>query len=254
MASTRLVRDGRRGPAPRQAAAAPVGVHGPGRRGRGGRDDERQRRRVLRAAVPAARGRPAGGPRAGHHGDGPGGQPARCCSPPPGCRPCTRTARWRWPGRRPPRARRWACPRSRPSRSRRSARPWTSCCSRATGWAAGRTSWPGPSGPGRPGAKGLIVTLDWVFDSRRDWGSPWIPEHLDLEAMVRHVPQVVVRPGYLARWLPQRVAARPGRAQPRRPRRARSPVSSAPTASGWARPRRPGRTWPGCGSSGAARS
>ena len=22
--------------------------------------------------------------------------------------------------------------------------------------------------------KGLIVTLDWVFDSRRDWGSPWI--------------------------------------------------------------------------------
>jgi L-lactate dehydrogenase (cytochrome) len=51
------------------------------------------------------------------------------------------------------------------------------------------------------GAKGLIVTLDWVFDSRRDWGSPWIPEHLNLEAMVRHIPQVAVRPGYLARWL-----------------------------------------------------
>ncbi len=51
------------------------------------------------------------------------------------------------------------------------------------------------------GAKGLIVTLDWVFNSRRDWGSPWIPEHLDLQAMVRHVPQVVVRPGYLARWI-----------------------------------------------------
>ncbi len=51
------------------------------------------------------------------------------------------------------------------------------------------------------GAKGLILTLDWVFDSRRDWGSPWIPEHLDLEAMVRHLPQVLVRPGYLARWL-----------------------------------------------------
>jgi L-lactate dehydrogenase (cytochrome) len=51
------------------------------------------------------------------------------------------------------------------------------------------------------GAKGLIVTLDWVFDSRRDWGSPWIPEHLDLAAMVRHVPQVMIRPVYLARWL-----------------------------------------------------
>ena len=51
------------------------------------------------------------------------------------------------------------------------------------------------------GAKGLIVTLDWVFDSRRDWGSPWIPEHLNLEAMVRHIPQVVIRPAYLARWI-----------------------------------------------------
>jgi pre-mycofactocin synthase len=51
------------------------------------------------------------------------------------------------------------------------------------------------------GAKGLIVTLDWVFDTRRDWGSPWIPEHLNIQAMVRHVPQVMVRPGYLARWL-----------------------------------------------------
>ena len=51
------------------------------------------------------------------------------------------------------------------------------------------------------GAKGLIVTLDWVFDSRRDWGSPWIPEHLNLEAMVRHFPQVAIRPAYLARWI-----------------------------------------------------
>jgi L-lactate dehydrogenase (cytochrome) len=51
------------------------------------------------------------------------------------------------------------------------------------------------------GAKGLIVTLDWVFDSRRDWGSPWIPEHLNLEAMVRHIPQVAIRPAYLARWI-----------------------------------------------------
>ena len=51
------------------------------------------------------------------------------------------------------------------------------------------------------GAKGLILTLDWVFDSRRDWGSPWIPEHLDIQAMVRHAPQVAVRPVYLARWI-----------------------------------------------------
>jgi Bacterial regulatory proteins, tetR family len=43
------------------------------------------------------------------------------------------------------------------------------------------------------GAKGLIVTLDWVFDSRRDWGSPWIPETFDFKAMMRYAPQVAVR-------------------------------------------------------------
>jgi L-lactate dehydrogenase (cytochrome) len=51
------------------------------------------------------------------------------------------------------------------------------------------------------GAKGLIVTLDWVFDSRRDWGSPWIPETFDFKAMMRYAPQVAVRPSYLIRWL-----------------------------------------------------
>jgi L-lactate dehydrogenase (cytochrome) len=51
------------------------------------------------------------------------------------------------------------------------------------------------------GAKGLIVTLEWVFDSRRDWGSPWIPENLDVKAMLRYAPQVALKPSYLARWV-----------------------------------------------------
>jgi L-lactate dehydrogenase (cytochrome) len=51
------------------------------------------------------------------------------------------------------------------------------------------------------GATGLIVTLDWVFDSRRDWGSPWIPERLNLAAMLRYAPQVAAKPAYLARWV-----------------------------------------------------
>jgi pre-mycofactocin synthase len=51
------------------------------------------------------------------------------------------------------------------------------------------------------GAKGLIITLDWVFDSRRDWGSPFIPEKLDLKAMARYAPQVAIKPGYLLQWL-----------------------------------------------------
>ena len=47
------------------------------------------------------------------------------------------------------------------------------------------------------GAKGLILTLDWSFSHSRDWGSPWIPEQIDLNAMVRLAPEVLMRP----RWL-----------------------------------------------------
>ncbi len=54
------------------------------------------------------------------------------------------------------------------------------------------------------GATALVVTLDWVFDSRRDWGSPWIPEKVALRAMARYAPQVAVKPTYMARWIRQR--------------------------------------------------
>jgi L-lactate dehydrogenase (cytochrome) len=47
------------------------------------------------------------------------------------------------------------------------------------------------------GAKGLIVTLDWTFAHRRDWGSPAIPERLDMRALARLAPEAIVRP----RWL-----------------------------------------------------
>jgi heme/flavin dehydrogenase (mycofactocin system) len=52
----------------------------------------------------------------------------------------------------------------------------------------------------RAGAAGLIVTLDWSFSHARDWGSPFIPERVDLKAMTRYAPDVVRRPGWLARW------------------------------------------------------
>ncbi len=51
------------------------------------------------------------------------------------------------------------------------------------------------------GAKGLIVTLDWTFAHRRDWGSPPIPEVLDLRAMVRFAPEGIVRPRWLIDFL-----------------------------------------------------
>jgi pre-mycofactocin synthase len=50
------------------------------------------------------------------------------------------------------------------------------------------------------GARGLIVTLDWTFSHSRDWGSPWIPEKIDLRAMARLAPEVLVRPAWLAEW------------------------------------------------------
>jgi L-lactate dehydrogenase (cytochrome) len=51
------------------------------------------------------------------------------------------------------------------------------------------------------GAKGLIVTLDWSFASRRDWGAPPIPEKIDLRNAVRFAPEVLARPRWLAAYL-----------------------------------------------------
>jgi L-lactate dehydrogenase (cytochrome)/glycolate oxidase len=48
------------------------------------------------------------------------------------------------------------------------------------------------------GAVGLTVTLDWSFSMGRDWGSPAIPERIDLRAMIRHAPEALARPRWLA--------------------------------------------------------
>jgi len=53
----------------------------------------------------------------------------------------------------------------------------------------------------KAGAKALIVTLDWSFATRRDWGSPPIPEKLDLKAMLRFAPEGIVRPKWLLEFL-----------------------------------------------------
>ena len=47
------------------------------------------------------------------------------------------------------------------------------------------------------GATGLIMTLDWSFSHGRDWGSPAIPEKMDLKAMVRFGPEAITRPKWL---------------------------------------------------------
>ena len=49
------------------------------------------------------------------------------------------------------------------------------------------------------GAVGLIATLDWSFSMGRDWGSPEIPETVDLKTMIRLAPSVVTK----GRWMRQ---------------------------------------------------
>jgi pre-mycofactocin synthase len=51
------------------------------------------------------------------------------------------------------------------------------------------------------GAAGLIVTLDWTFAHRRDWGSPAIPERYDLQALRALAPQAIARPRWLIDFL-----------------------------------------------------
>jgi pre-mycofactocin synthase len=47
------------------------------------------------------------------------------------------------------------------------------------------------------GAKGIILTLDWTFAHRRDWGSPAIPDGYDIKTLLKHAPEAIIRP----RWL-----------------------------------------------------
>ena len=54
------------------------------------------------------------------------------------------------------------------------------------------------------GARGIIATLDWSFSHGRDWGSPAIPERIDLRTMLRYAPQAVRRPRWLLAYAKQR--------------------------------------------------
>jgi pre-mycofactocin synthase len=50
----------------------------------------------------------------------------------------------------------------------------------------------------KSGAVGLILTADWTFSHSRDWGSPQIPDKIDLRTALRHAPEVLRRPQWLA--------------------------------------------------------
>ena len=72
------------------------------------------------------------------------------------------------------------------------------------------------------GAVGMILTLDWSFVHSRDWGSPSIPEAVDLKTMIVHAPEVILRPRWLLDWL--RSGAIPQLGVPNFPTSATDPV------------------------------
>jgi L-lactate dehydrogenase (cytochrome) len=51
------------------------------------------------------------------------------------------------------------------------------------------------------GAVGLIITLDWSFSHGRDWGSPNIPQQIDLKTAIRFAPEALTHPRWLANFL-----------------------------------------------------
>ncbi|MGB6453645.1 MAG: pre-mycofactocin synthase MftD [Streptosporangiaceae bacterium] len=53
----------------------------------------------------------------------------------------------------------------------------------------------------KAGAVGLILTADWTFSHSRDWGSPQIPDKIDLRAALRHGPESLLRPRWLYSYL-----------------------------------------------------
>lgn len=51
------------------------------------------------------------------------------------------------------------------------------------------------------GVGGAILTLDWSFSDGRDWGSPVIPEKVDLKTMIQHAPDALRHPRWLMEFL-----------------------------------------------------
>ena len=64
------------------------------------------------------------------------------------------------------------------------------------------------------GAVGMIATTDWSFSHGRDWGSPKIPEQMNLRTMLRMSPEVITKPRWLWSFGKHLQPAGPASAQP----------------------------------------
>ena len=92
---------------------------------------------------------------------------------------------------------RWACRHSRASRWRRSSLS-TTRSSFQIYWLGSRDEIAERVQRAKDaGAVGMIATTDWSFSHGRDWGSPKIPEQMNLRTMLKMSPEVITKP----RWL-----------------------------------------------------
>ena len=51
------------------------------------------------------------------------------------------------------------------------------------------------------GAVGVIATTDWTFANGRDWGSPTVPERINLKTALAFAPAVLRHPRWLLKYL-----------------------------------------------------
>ena len=77
------------------------------------------------------------------------------------------------------------------------------------------------------GAVGLILTTDWSFSHGRDWGSPKIPEAMNLRTTVRMLPTGLTKPVWLWEWAKTLRSARLAGAESGATRRAGPPFFAA---------------------------
>ena len=54
------------------------------------------------------------------------------------------------------------------------------------------------------GAVGLIATTDWSFSHGRDWGSPAIPERMNLRTKLKYAPEALTHPRWFAEFAKRR--------------------------------------------------
>lgn len=70
-------------------------------------------------------------------------------------------------------------------------------------WIGGRDEMIARAERGRAaGAKAVILSIDYVHNYRTDWRKALIPDRMGFWDILKYIPQTILKPYYVARWLP----------------------------------------------------